>query len=259
MGMNMRQVPVSPATSVTTPSTTHSVPTPTGMVSPTSLLQRAKTPNSFLITTPTTMGSVTPTSTPPSAQSIIATAMNGNVNVFAPQTANSTNVNMLANGINGLSMNVNGNGLSPLPLLPIINNNNGNNSPSFNSPIVLTPSTNLLLQQQMNGTVKPSIFGPLGTPPSYKSTTHLTPNTKSKHKNKNNWSKEEEQLGNELHRIVKKQYPKRASKIVGMLLKGNKIENIRMILNTPSMLEPMVCGYNQKLLEKELRKRQQSQ
>merc|ERR1712129_559419 len=183
MGMNMRQVPVSPATSVTTPSTTHSVPTPTGMVSPTSLLQRAKTPNSFLITTPTTMGSVTPTSTPPSAQSIIANAMNGNVNVFAPKTTNNTNVNMLANGINGLSMNVNGNGLSPLPLLPNmlpIINNNGNNSPSFNSPIVLTPSTNLLLQQQMNGTAKPSIFGPLGThtPPSYKSTTHLTPNTK---------------------------------------------------------------------------------
>eukprot|EP00484_Ammonia_sp_Unknown_P002480 CAMPEP_0197076104 /NCGR_PEP_ID=MMETSP1384-20130603/211943_1 /TAXON_ID=29189 /ORGANISM="Ammonia sp." /LENGTH=811 /DNA_ID=CAMNT_0042514953 /DNA_START=39 /DNA_END=2474 /DNA_ORIENTATION=- len=176
----MAQTPVSPATTVSTPSTTHSMPTPTGYTNTTqTLLSASKTPTGLTIPTPTvlTHSTTTPVSTPPAASSL-KYPLNGNAPIFAPQNGTinlpafnpyALNMSQLTQGINAMNLNaLNAQNnaaalnamLSPTALhLPIQNMattypGSQSKSPQCTSPILLTPQTNKIIQSQLNALPK---------------------------------------------------------------------------------------------------------
>eukprot|EP01084_Bolivina_argentea_P066992 122103_1 len=289
------RTPVSPATtvsSISTPSTTHSVPTPTGYVQH-NMISRSKTPTPFIIHTPTLSKSA---STPPSASTLVNPMFAPQTNLNAMNTMN-MNMNMITNQLNTMTMNPNLNGmLSPNTLmLPLesMHANPNKSPPSVTSPIVLTPTTNLLLQQQLvnnqglpsctqpNANIpNPNLLSPnMQQPFTFNSSPFNTPPDPQKHfvfekqrandmspqstsraskKGKkspsHSWTKEEEELGNKCYKIIEAKYPQRATKIVGMALTANTTEEITFMIEHPHILLTLARDYDQQQRIKELNK-----
>eukprot|EP00483_Globobulimina_turgida_P003461 UN03467 len=143
-----------------------------------------------------------------------------------------------------------------------------NKSQSQTSPIVITPSANLLLQQQIRNKTKSlsppntqqnflynssTLQGPFNTPPQPQKR-FVFNNNHNKKPASHSWTHKEEELGNKLYEMIKNKYPQRATKIVGMLLTANKTDDIEFMIERPHILMAVVNDYDQQQRSKELNK-----
>ena len=137
------------------------------------------------------------------------------------------------------------------------------------TPIIISPPNT----QQPFSFGSPTLLGPLNTPPepqkkftfngtnnntlsptSNNSTSSNSSSKKSKKSPSHSWTKEQEELGNKLYKIVASVYPERATKIVGMLLTGHNAEDLKFMVNRPNILMPLAKDYNEKQMAKDAKK-----
>ena len=78
---------------------------------------------------------------------------------------------------------------------------------------------------------------------------------KGKRSPSHSWTKEEEEIGNKLFKIINSEYPQRATKIVGMLLTANKTEDIKFMMERPHILMALASNYDQQQRIKEINKK----
>jgi len=77
---------------------------------------------------------------------------------------------------------------------------------------------------------------------------------KSKKSGSHAWTKEQEELGNKLYKLVTQKYPDHATKVVGMLLMGHSAEDLKFMMERPAILMPLIQNYNEKQLARKKRK-----
>jgi len=251
--------PVSPATSIiSTASTTHSVPTPTGYL-PQIPRPQSLTPTGVCLPqhTPTSTTPVSTQHTPP------LTGLRFPVNpIFAPHSA-ITGTNPMLNGMHGITT-----GMAAVSV----------DSVKVPSPTALAvpfqPQQPMMGQMsQCSGNMvqhqpmlysPPTLQGPLEMTPTSQPRDFQFPvqpqkaskTSSTKKRKKNTWTKEQQQIGNVLIQIVNEKYPQRATKIVGMFLSAFNVENLRFLIQKKEMVLGIALGYDQQVRDKEARKSQ---
>jgi len=272
--------PVSPSTSIiSTGSTTHSVPTPTGFIA-SNQMTRSLTPTGLCIP------SLTPTSTTPVSTGNTYHFPTNHANpMFAPNaTGNlppitgglSQGMNQITTGLSQATLDTINrfsgvNGVQPMPMLSQLS------PPALTPPIHLTPTTNQIIMQQISvvdgstqsvqctGNNAPILYSPLTLqgplimtpvqPQNFKvpnqGKTDKVSSAKKRQKPPQ-WKPEQQQIGNELFALIEQKYPVRARKIVGMFLQGfPSCDELRHLMQKDTCILSIAAQYNQQIRDKE--------